>query len=380
MRATRVFLLAFAVSLASTGLVSLLCIQNIEAGGAGASVYWGAYVHSQAPSNDAFLPTGKFSTFEQLTGKKMAIIHWGQPWVMPDGSWGEFQQTYFENVRKHGSIPMLNWSSLHLGAGIDQPDFQLADIYGGRYDAYITRWATAAKSWGHPFFLRFDHEMNGNWYPWAEGRTSAGTIVNGNYPGDYVKAWRHVRDIFRTVGATNATWIWCPNIVGDNMPQLAGLYPGDAYVDWVAMDGYNFGTDRGNQWTGFYTVFKNTYDQLTQLAPAKPVMIAEFASSEDGGPLGRPGSKAAWIKDAFQTQLPKNFPRIKAVVWFNWNDRDPLLDWPIESSQSSIDAFSGSIGGCNYATNSFADINVSPIPPLDQLHTTCRLWVPFLHK
>ena len=47
--------------------------------------------------------------------------------------------------------------------------------------------------------------MNGNWFAWMEG-------VNGNQPGEYVAAWRHVHDIFTAVGATNVSWVWCPNV------------------------------------------------------------------------------------------------------------------------------------------------------------------------
>jgi beta-mannanase len=47
--------------------------------------------------------------------------------------------------------------------------------------------------------------MNGTWSPWAVG-------VNGNTAAHYVAAWRHVHRIFTKVGATNATWVWCPNV------------------------------------------------------------------------------------------------------------------------------------------------------------------------
>ena len=111
-----------------------------------------------------------------------------------------------ENVRGLRRDP-----GLQLGLGVDavapgattEPDFQLSDVIAGTYDAYIAQFAAEAQDWGHPFFLRFNWEMNGNWFPWSEG-------VNGNNPGEYVAAWRHVHDIFAAVGATNATWVWCP--------------------------------------------------------------------------------------------------------------------------------------------------------------------------
>ena len=76
-------------------------------------------------------------------------------------------------------------------------------MIAGRYDEYIREFAEEARAWGHPFFLRFNWEMNGDWFPWSEG-------VNGNPSGEYVAAWRHVHDIFAAVGATNVTWVWCP--------------------------------------------------------------------------------------------------------------------------------------------------------------------------
>ncbi len=334
---------------------------------AGPSIYWGAMVDGKVPSSTNMQPGGVFDTFETRSKKKMSIIHWGQPWVLSDGTWGEFQTSYFDNVRNHGSLPMINWASQKLGAGTDQADFQLRDIYNGNYDAYIQRWATAAKTWGHPFFLRFDHEMNGWWYPWAEGKTSSGVIVNGNSAGDYVKAWRHVHDIFVSVGATNVTWVWAPNQMGTSSqyPALSSLYPGDAYVDWTALDVYN----KYSTWAGInplltgsegMTWFKNSYNEVLSVAPGKPMMLSEFASIEagDGG-----AKKAAWIKDALTTQFPTNFPKIKAVVYMNW-DINAGKTYPIQSSQAATDAWAAGIGSAIYAANQYASLNTFPIPAL----------------
>ena len=74
-----------------------------------------------------------------------------------------------------------------------------------------------------------------------------GEGANGNKPGEYVAAWRHVHDIFAAAGATNATWVWCP--YADVTPQPApspSYYPGDAYVDWTCLDGYNWANNRAN--------------------------------------------------------------------------------------------------------------------------------------
>jgi beta-mannanase/chitodextrinase len=312
-----------------------------------ASVLWGSYVDG-APFNTALI-----DQFETDAGKKQSIIHWGQPWQM-NGSMQSFQTQAYETVRLRGSIPMVNWNSWNLGVGVTDPNYTLAKVYTGTYDAYITRWAQDAKAWGHPFFIRFNHEMNGSWYSWSEQK-------NGNQPGDYVKAWRHVVDIFRSVGATNATWVWCVNITSSQTTPLTALYPGDNYVDWTSMDGYNKATG-ASSWLSSNQIFglnpwsqQNTYQQLVNLAPSKPIMVAETATTTTGGDAG------AWINDALQTQIPVNFPRVKALVWFNWNDNDPTLPYPIESTPGQQAAFKQSIASSVYAANTFAALPAGPV-------------------
>ena len=39
------------------------------------------------------------------------------------------------------------------------------------------------------------------------------------------------------------------------------------------------------------------------------------------------------------------------------------MDWPIETSQTSINAFAKGIKGAPYAKNSYGSIKTNPIPP-----------------
>ena len=282
----------------------------------GPTIYWGARVGG-APYGpgfgDAPFDPRSLSLFEQHAGKGVSLLLWGQPWFI-DGQPQPFDTASFEAVRLHGTLPILDWSPWDLGAGgaADQPDFQLSDVISGRYDAYIRQWATAAAAWGHPFFLRFCHEMNGTWYPWSED-------ANGNSRGQFVQAWRHVHDIFQSAGADNVTWLWSVNEIEsyDGIP-MAELYPGPAYVDWTGLSGYNWGNGaRGDIWRSFAGAFRKSYAKVLAVAPGKPLMIAETGSSEKGG------SKAAWIRDALDVQLPQTFPAVKGLVW--WNRADGRL-------------------------------------------------------
>ena len=318
-----------------------------------AQIYWGAYINGGTYGyNDPPYDTRSIDAFESHTQKSMSILRWGQAWVGADGSLQQFDASDFNITRNRGYLPLINWNSWQSCCGANQPSFSLSSIISGTYDAYIREWATAAHNWGHPLFLQFDDEMNGRWYPWNEG-------VNGNSSGhgEYVSMWRHVHDIFTSVGATNVTWVWSANTEYDGSLPLEGLYPGDSYVDWTGINGYNWGTNpaKPDVWASFSERFSSTYNHILQLAPTKPQMIGEVASTEWGG------SKAAWIADALSTQLPTYFPRVKAFVWYNWNSEGE--DWIIESSPSSQAAFAAGIASPYFAANTFANYNVSPIAP-----------------
>jgi hypothetical protein len=225
-------------------------------------------------------------------------------------------------VQARGATPLLTWEPWRAGAGVDQPEYALARIASGAHDAYLRRWARAIRSFGGPVMLRFGHEMNGDWYPWAEG-------VNGNRPGDYVAAYRHVHAVFKAAGASNVTWVWSPNVVYPGSTALAGLYPGADVVDVVGIDGYNWGTTRpGMTWTMPADLFGPTLAQARAIAPGKPLVIAETASAEAGG------SKAAWIGELFAWLRTQ--PDVRTVVWF---DHQKETDWRIDSSPEAAAAF-----------------------------------------
>ncbi|PKQ16543.1 MAG: hypothetical protein CVT67_03865 [Actinobacteria bacterium HGW-Actinobacteria-7] len=236
----------------------------------------------------------------------------------------KFPLSRVQTIVDHGSIPLVTlefWSIDGTGG--------LKSIANGSKDAYLRTFADSAKSFGHEVWLRPFHEMNGNWYPW-------GGTVNGNSAADLIAAWRHVRTVFAERGATNVKFVWCVN--NDNVPNtsantIEGYWPGDAYVDYASLDGYNWGTTQDwSNWRSFSSVFGNAYGRVAALT-AKPMFIAETASPEQGG------SKAAWITDMFK-QINTTYTRIQGVVWFNTNKE---CDWRIESSSTSQAAYKAAV-------------------------------------
>lgn len=242
--------------------------------------------------------------------------------------WNEGWSTALINPRfvgpivARGAIPMITWEPcLDSGEPTDQPDYSPARITAGAFDPYIRRAAREARAYGQPILLRFAHEMNGNWNSWG--------AIPGNTPRDYIAMWRHVVSIFREEGATNVRWVWSPNVYGvGGVRPFQAYYPGNEWVDYVSLDGYNWGDLKESGWRSFAEVFESSYQAMTELT-GKPLMISETATPEAGG------DKAAWIREIL-TVLPARMPRVRALIWF---DRVKETDWRIDSSPASDLAF-----------------------------------------
>ena len=110
-----------------------------------------------------------------------------------------------------------------------------ADAAAGKYDA---NWHTTGDQLCNvqqqcDVYLRFAWEMNGNWYPWSAGFNLTA----------YLSYYQHTVSAMRSVINSRFHFIWNPNANQQygtgvlNPPWLA--YPGDAYVDAIALDMYD---------------------------------------------------------------------------------------------------------------------------------------------
>ena len=284
-------------------------------------MYWGATIDGEVygrPDADAPLDQTTWDTFEEHAGKEATFVNTGVPWAtLPTAA--------LEAARVRGAVPLL---TMWLSGGTT-----LAEVAAGGEDAAIRAWARKAEAWGYPFLFRPWWEVNGDWYPW------------GRDP-DYIAAWRRFHGIVVAEGATNVTWAWIVNTIwSDPFSEPGPDYPGDAYVDWVGMDAYNWGLNplQPDRWTTPEETVGPTLDRLRQIAPGKPVCICEISSTEIGG------DKAAWTEELLTAYLPQH-PEIKAFLWFNWGyeQNGGYWDWPIESSPSAQQAFRVNIGTPNY--------------------------------
>ena len=279
--------------------------------------------------------TGKaFKKVKQAYGRSPGLVMWFQAWG-DDGR--RFDAALLDRTVAHRAAPMVTWEPWDPAAGPDQPAFSLRAIADGDHDDYVDGWAAGMAQWGGPVWLRFAHEMNGDWYPWGAARDA-----DGNRAADYVDAWRHLRDRFAQAGAGNVRWVWCPNVLYTGSAPLAALYPGDDAVDWIGMAGYNWATDKNadgpvHPWQTLAEVFGETYDALTAAHPGKPLLIAETACP------GRGDDKADWIRNGFLSQIPDRLPLVTVATYFDQDKRvagGNEQNWRASASKATKAAFS----------------------------------------
>jgi len=207
------------------------------------------------------------------------------------------------------AIPMISWRGTNH-----------ADILSGKFDAHIATNARRLARDRRPKFLRWGWEMNGNWYAWSGPR-------NDNSPAGYVACWKRIHQIFQNEGAGNVAWVWSIN--WNSMPDTAqnafqAYYPGDKFVDWVAVSGYNLHHEAPA------TLFDGLYQAY---AARKPMMISECGSVDYGGT-----TKADWIRD-FAAYVGRR-PNIAAVCWFDTDTHQNYAEsWRIDTNPGSLAAY-----------------------------------------
>ncbi|HEX3561703.1 MAG TPA: glycosyl hydrolase [Solirubrobacterales bacterium] len=283
---------------------------------AASTVSLGAYIHG-SQENPSLI-----DEYGTEVGQEPVIVSAYSDWTM-----SLIDRPWLESIWNRGAVPLLTWEPWSWNDPAQR--FPLKAIAKGRYDDYIRSAAGAAAAWGEPILLRFGQEMNGAWYPWGKGHPARA----------YKQAWRHIVSVFRALGANNVRWVWSPYVSNGGHLLFERYFPGDRWVDWVGLDGFNWGSSRA--WQSFGKIFGNSYRTLCRMTD-RPMMIPETGSTEEGG------DKAAWVLNALGRALPR-FPRIRALVWFN--DRFHSVESKIDSSEAALDALRTAVTSPRYQAN-----------------------------
>jgi hypothetical protein len=206
-----------------------------------------------------------------------------------------------------GSTLMISWH----GVAWDR-------ITGGGSDKLIAAAARNLAAQSKPLLLRWGWEMNGDWFEW-------GGAGNGKDPDKYVSVWRRMHRIFADEGADNVAWVWSPNwnsSPNEAWNKMQQYYPGDDYVDWVGVSGYDFDKESPD------TLFKPV---VSAYGEKKPIILSETAGIDFGG-----ATKADWIDDL--SAYVRRTPAIGATVWFD-TDTHNDTNFRIDSTSGALAAY-----------------------------------------
>lgn len=156
----------------------------------------------------------------------------------------------------------------------------------------------------HTVFLTFSAEADGS-------------VPQQGTPAQFVAAWRHIHDVFAKLGVHNVVWVWTTEGYLPHEQIIAAMYPGNAYVDWIGYDPYNYFTCHQTGWLDFAQTVQPFYRWLTtQPFGGKPVMLAEYGSAPDPQ---APARAASWYRDI--VPVIRQMPRLKALI--QWNSSIP---------------------------------------------------------
>src|SRR5574343_103693 len=114
------------------------------------------------------------------------------------------------------------------------------DVNNGTYDYVFTKLANDLKNANRgDSVIRVGLECNRNWFPWS---------VTWNTNTQFISAYQRIVNLFRAVSPNfKFAYCWTVYTLPQGMPsgtspqaQLDRFYPGDAYVDLIELDFYDF--------------------------------------------------------------------------------------------------------------------------------------------
>ena len=181
----------------------------------------------------------------------------------------------------------------------------------------MVRWAKAIKARPGTIEVAFGHE------PEQAAKRTLGT------PAQYQAAYRKVVTVFRSQGVTNVRWVFQATSWGFLAQSTASnyapkYYPGDAYVDVIGADGYNWGTcGQGN---GVNRPMSEIFQGALAFAKShgKQLSLPEFGADKTI-------ARDVWMRDGF-AWMKANRATLSSAYYFNrptTNTSNTDCSWPL---------------------------------------------------
>ncbi len=289
--------------------------------------------------------TNQYNALSAELGKAPSTLGYFSYWD------SDFDPTKVQAAWSRGALPVMTWMS-KSSVNDNDPTYSLSRIIDGSLDPYLYKYAGDIVRSNLPIAIRFDHEMNGNWYPWSAG-------MYNNTPAKYVAAWQHVWNIFNQVGANqDVIWLWSPgrpdNLGGRGLTTFAADYPGDQYVDWVGATVY---WRKVGQPTDFASNFGTSIAQIRAITD-KPMFFAEIGAVQALNGVDYTAQKSDWISNTLNGFL--NDPSIVGFSWFDniaqtADDPNNIHDWRLDSAPAVLTTFKSLIADRRFDSGTLPD-------------------------
>jgi hypothetical protein len=187
----------------------------------------------------------------------------------------------------------------------------------------IATYARGVKALNRRVMVAYHHE------PEAKHSDSYGSSAQ------FIAAWRKVVNIFEAQGATNVEWTWQMTafsfrVKATDDRAAIKWYPGDAYVDNVSADGYNWGRCYGHG--GAWLSMASFMDPVVRFARAhgKKASLGEFGAPADS-------RRAQWLRDSGR-YLAANRDVINAAFYFQNGGTGSTCSWQLKTA-AEFDAY-----------------------------------------
>lgn len=165
-----------------------------------------------------------------------------------------------------------------------EPSLTAAQISSGSADSSLLKWAAEMKKYNGTIIFVVMDEMN-----------LPENTYSGN-PAAFKTAWMRAHNLFTL--DNNVQFAYDPNVAfsGNPASNFVSYYPGDAYVDLIGLDGFNFGGQT------FAQVFQSSIAAIKSDFPTKPFWILS---------TGTVDNPTAWIAGLKTSGAA-------GIVWFDY--------------------------------------------------------------
>jgi hypothetical protein len=208
----------------------------------------------------------------------------------------------------------------------DGPYFTPAQISSGALDPLIDAQAARIKAAGVPFVLDLMHEVDTTTEKMDDLTVRpeyGGMTLHDWWETTFPAAFRHWEDRLKAQGVTNVKFAIDYAGFRTDSAAYTRTYPGDAYVDWIAWDPYDFKCSKGGvkpTWSPFYNKL-----EAGLLGPGAQTKSYGLFETGVGGGTAASSCRVAWING--MAEAATSLSKIKAVLYFDRTSADYNLEY-----------------------------------------------------